>query len=87
MGSGPGSGSGAGVSDVPIKKAPKPEGKCVAKGKWEQVERQVLPLQVDRLLEKDCSNINLELKIILMGTSDIPIPDPEPGPEPNSHPT
>ena len=33
-------------------KAPKPEGKCVAKGKWEQAKRQVLPLQVDMILEK-----------------------------------
>ena len=33
-------------------KAPKLEGKCVAKGKWEQTERQVPPLQADMILEK-----------------------------------
>ena len=32
--------------------APKLEGKCVAKDKWEQAERQVLPLQANMILEK-----------------------------------
>ena len=32
--------------------APKPKGKFVAKGKWEQAKRQVLPLQVDMILKK-----------------------------------
>ena len=33
-------------------KTPKPEDKCVAKGMWEQAERQVLSLQADMILEK-----------------------------------
>ena len=31
------------ASEKEEEKAPKPEGKCVAKGKWEQAERQVPP--------------------------------------------
>ena len=43
-------------------KAPKLEGKCVANCKWEQAERQVLPLQADRILKKDYPNIKLKLR-------------------------